>query len=119
MASFLLLVLPAIWLAARGYMWTIEHGLKIDTHARPDGIMDRLVILAMLLPMIPVMLVAILVAGIPWMLLMARLLPWADIQFFSRQKGPRFPPLSDWLDRLWLRMIEHRGRRTPPDRPSS
>jgi|SRR6185369_2620407 len=113
LASFFLLVLPAIYFAGMGYMWLIEHGLKFDTNAKPDGIMDRLRILVIVLPLIPVMLVAILVSGIPWMLVMARFLSWADIQYFTRRKGPRLPLLSDWLDRMWLRMIESRKPESP------
>jgi len=51
---------------------------------------------------------AILLTGIPWMFAMAHLLSWNDIQYFTSKKGPRVPWLSDWLDRVWLRMIESR-----------
>jgi hypothetical protein len=115
LASFFVMVLPAIWFAGMGYMWFIEHGLKLDVNARPESVMDHLFILVAVLPMIPVMLVAILLSGIPWMLVMARLLSWDDIQYFTRRKGPRLPVLSDWLDRMWLRMIECRR----PDSPTS
>jgi hypothetical protein len=96
-------------------MWLIEHGFKLDLDAKPDGIVDGLLMLLMVLPIIPVMLLAILISGIPWMFVTSRVLSWADIQFFTKQKGPRFPILSDWLDRLWLRMIESRR----PERPTS
>jgi len=108
LASLFVVVLPAIWFAAMGYMWFIEHGLKLDANAQPDGIVDRLLILVAVLPMIPVMLVAILISGIPWMFVMSRVLSWVDIEYFTTKKGPRVPLLSDWLDRLWLRMIESR-----------
>ena len=108
LASFFVVVLPAIWFASMGYMWFIEHGLKFDTNAEPDGIVDRLLILVTLLPMIPVMLVAILISGIPWMFAMSRVLSWLVIEYYTTKKGPRVPLLSDWLDRLWLRMIESR-----------
>ena len=115
LATLFAVVLPAIWFAGMGYMSLIEHSLKLDTNAQPEGIVDRLLILVTVLPMIPVMLLAILIAGIPWMFVMSRLLSWADIQYFTTQKGPRFPLLSDWLDRLWLHMIESRR----PDSPTS
>lgn len=108
LASLFVVVLPAIWFAAMGYMWFIEHGLKLNANAKPDGIVDRLLILVAVLPMIPVMLVAILISGIPWMFVMSRVLSWVDIEYFTTKKGPRVPLLSDWLDRLWLRMIESR-----------
>jgi len=113
MGSFFVVVLPAIWFAEMGYMWFIEHGLKLDADSRPENVKDCLVILVSVLPMIPVMLAAILVSGIPWMLVMARLLSWDDIQHFSIRKGPRLPLLSDWLDRVWLRMIESRRPASP------
>jgi hypothetical protein len=108
LGSFFVVVLPAIWFAAMGYMWFIEHGLKLDVNARPESVKDHLAILVAVLPIIPVMLAAILVSGIPWMLVMARLLSWDDIQHFTKRKGPRLPLLSDWLDRIWLHMIESR-----------
>jgi hypothetical protein len=108
LATFFVLVLPAIWFAGMGYMWFIEHGLKLDTNAQPEGIVDRIISLVAVLPMIPIMLAAILVSGIPWMFVMARLLSWDDIQYFTKSKGPRLPLLSDWIDRMWLRMIESR-----------
>jgi len=106
MVSFFLVILPAIALAALGYMWYIENVLKLDVNAKPEGIVDRLFILVTVLPMIPVMVLGILVSGILWMLIMARLLSWPDIQYYTAKKGPRCPILSDWLDRLWLRMTE-------------
>ena len=113
LGSFFLIVLPAIWFAGMGYMWFIEHGLKLDVNARPESVMEHVVILVSVLPMIPVMLVAILVSGIPWMFVTARLLSWNDIRHFTRRKGPRLPLLSDWLDRIWLRMIESRRPESP------
>src|SRR5947209_4674468 len=83
LASLFVVVLPAIWIAAMGYTWFIQHGLQFDTEAKPEGFWDRLLILVTVLPMIPVMLVAIFVAGIPWMFLMSRLLSWTDIQYFT------------------------------------
>ena len=115
-ATFLAVVLPAIWFSGMGYMSLIERSLQLDIKAKPEGIADHFLILATVLPMIPVMLLAILIAGIPWMFAMSRLLSWDDIQYFTSQKGPRFPLLSDWLDRLWLRMIESR-RPDSPNRP--
>jgi hypothetical protein len=113
LASLFVIMLPAIWFAAMGYMWFIEHGLKLDTNATPEGIVDRLLILVTVLPMIPVMVGAILISGIPWMFAMSRLLSWADIQYFTKRKGPRFLLLSDWLDRVWLHMIEPRRPENP------
>ena len=119
LATFFVIVLPAIWFAAMGYMWFVEHGLKIDASAQPEGIVDRLVILLLLLPMIPLMVLAIYVAGIPWMFIMSRILPWADIEYFTGKKGPRIPLLSDWFDRMWLRMIECRKAKSPTDGPAN
>lgn len=113
LATLLAVVLPAIWFAGIAYLSLIEHGLKPDTNARPESMVDRLLILVMLLPLIPVFLAAILITGIPWMFAVSRLLSWADIQYFTNQTGPRFPFLSDWLDRLWLHMIESRRPRSP------
>ena len=121
-ATFFLVVLPAIWFSAMGYIWFIEHGLKLDTNSKPDGLMERLFILMLGLPIIPVMLAAILMAGIPWMFVMTRLLSLTDIEYFtkqnSKQKRPRLPFLSDWIDRLWLRMIESRRRARTTGRSS-
>jgi len=108
LATFFAIVLPAIWLSAMGYMWLVEHGLKIDTAAQPESIADRVLVLLLVLPMIPVMVLAIYIAGIPWMFIMSRILPWADIEYFTHKKGLRIPLLSDLSDRLWLRMIESR-----------
>ena len=113
LGSFFAVVLPAIWFAAMAYMWFIEHGLKLDVNVRPESVMDHLVILMAVLPIIPVMLAAILVSGIPWMLVTARLLSWNDIQHFTKRKGPGLPLLSDGLDRIWLRMIESRRPEGP------
>jgi hypothetical protein len=113
LGSFFIIVLPAICFAAMGYMWFIEHGLKLDVNARPESLMDRLVILVAGLPIVAVMLVAILVSGIPWMFVMARFLSWDDIQHFTKKKGPRLPLLSAWLDRIWVRMIESRKPESP------
>jgi hypothetical protein len=113
LASFFIVVLPAIWLAAMGYMWFMEHGLKLDASAKPEGIVDRFLTLLTVLPIIPTMLAAILATGIPWMFVMTRLLPLADIEYYTRQKGPRVPFLSDWLDRVCRRMIESRRKERP------
>jgi len=115
LSTLLIVVLPAIWFAGMGYMWLIEHGLKLDTQAKPQTLIDHLIILVALLPMIPVMVCAICLAGIPWMFVMAHTLSWEDIQYFTNQKGPRLPLLSDWLDRLWLHMV----RRRRPDSPTN
>src|SRR5215216_2310272 len=88
LGSFFVIVLPAIWFAAMRYMWFIEHVLKLDVNARPESVMDHLVILVAVLPIIPVMLVAIFVSGIPWMFVMARVLSWDAIQHFTKKKGP-------------------------------
>lgn len=108
LASFFVVVLPAIWFTGLGYMWFIEHGLKLDTTTKPEGVVDRLLVLVTVLPMIPLMLLAILISGIPWMFAMSRFLSWADIEHFTKQRGPRLPVLSAWLDRVWLRMIQSR-----------
>ncbi|MEI7729549.1 MAG: hypothetical protein WCO56_08245 [Verrucomicrobiota bacterium] len=113
LGTFFLVVLPAIYFAGMGYIWFLEHGLKLDMNARPEGIMDRLVVLMMVLPIIPVMLAAIMATGIPWMFVMARCLSWPDIQYFTSQKGPRFPMLSDWIDRMWSRMTEFKRPKSP------
>jgi len=115
LATFFVIVLPAIWFSAMGYMWLVEHGLKVDTAAQPESIADRLVVLLLLLPMIPVMVLAICIAGIPWMFIMSRILPWPDIEYFTGKKGPRIPVLSIVSDRMWLRMIESRKRGSPTD----
>lgn len=113
LVTFFLVVLPAISLAGIGYMWFLEHGLKFDTNAKPEAILDRLIVLLAVLPIIPVMLTAILLSGIPWMFAMARLLSWDDLQYLTKRKGPRLPFLSDWIDRIWSRMIEPKRPRSP------
>jgi len=118
LGSFFVIVLPAVWFAAMGYMWFIEQYVKVDVNATPESVMDHFLILLAVLPMIPVMLAAIVVSGIPWMFAMSRLLSWDDIQYFTMKKGPRLAVLSDWLDRMWLRMIESR-RPGPPDSGSN
>ena len=110
LATFFVVVLPAIGVTGMGYIWFLEHGLKLDTNAKPEGIMDRLSILLAAIPIIPTMLVAILVAAIPWMFMMSRVLSWADVQYYTKQKGPRLPLVSNWLDRVWIRMIESRKK---------
>lgn len=84
-----------------GYIWVLEDGLKLDMEARPETLLEELMILGTVLPIIPVM----SVTGITWMFLMARLLSPADIRYNASLKGPRLPVISGWLDRLWLRMI--------------
>jgi len=113
--SFLLLVLPSIWFTGNGYFWLLENALHLDTEAKPEGIMDRLFMLLMILPMIAAMLLGILFSSIPWMFIASRLLSWPDLQFYTNQnqKSPRMPLLSDWLDRLWLQMIEPKRPKTP------
>ena len=96
------------------YTWVMKNGLNLDTDAKPESIADQLLILAQVLPMIPLMVMAIFISSVPWMFVMSRLLSWADIVYFTKQKGPRLPIISDWLDRLWLRMIESRRPRVPP-----
>lgn len=76
-----------------------------------------LLVLLLLLPMVPVMMLAVCAAGIPWMFIMSRVLPWDDIESFTAKKGPRVPLLSDWLDRLWLRMIDRRRPQSPTRGP--
>lgn len=115
LATFFILVLPALGFAGMGYMWGIEHGFKLDPDAKPEGILDGLLMLLMVLPMIPVMSFAMLISGIVWMFVVSRVLSWADLQFFMNQKGPRLPILSDWLDRLWWHMVERRR----PENPTS
>ena len=117
LASFFTVVLPAIWLTGMGYMWFIEHGLKIDTTTKPEGVVDRLLVLVSVLPTIPLMVLAILISGIPWMFVMSRILSWAEIQHFTKQKGPRVPFVSAWLDRVWLHMIQSRRPASPPGGP--
>jgi len=107
-ASFFAVVLPAMWFTAMGYMWFVEHGLKLDTTTKPEGVIDQLLVLAAVLPMIAFMLLAILISGIPWMFVMSRVLSWADIEYFTKRREPRLPFLSAWLDRVWSRMIESR-----------
>lgn len=65
LASFFAVVLPAIWFTGMGYMWFVEHGLKLDTTTKPEGVVDRLLVLVAVLPMIALMLLAILISGIP------------------------------------------------------
>lgn len=111
--SFFAIALPAIWFTGMGYMWLVEHGIKFDTATKPEGFVDRIVVLLAVLPMIPLLVLAIFVSGIPWMFVMSRVLSWPDIQHFTKQKGPRLPFLSALLDRLWLRMIESRRPASP------
>ncbi len=113
LASYVAIVLPAIGLAGLGYMLFIEHGLKLDTTAKPGGVVDRLLVLGAVLPILPVMILAIIVSSIPWMFVMSRLLSWADIEHLTKQRGLRVPFLSVWLDRLWLRMIKSRSPQIP------
>ena len=112
LATFLVLVLPAIWFSGMGYIWFLETGLKLDLDKKSEGFADGLLMLATVFPIIPVMMVGILAAGIPWMFLMSRYLSWAEIQYYTKQKGPRMPLLAEWLDRLWERMIESRRTTT-------
>ncbi|MEY4202132.1 MAG: hypothetical protein RLZZ265_3872 [Verrucomicrobiota bacterium] len=115
LASLFAVVLPAICFAAMGYIWVMKNGLNLDTDAKPETIGDRMLILAQVLPMIPLMVMAVFISGVPWMFVMSRLLSWADIVYFTKQKGPRLPIISACLDRLWLRMIESRRPRVPLD----
>jgi hypothetical protein len=114
LASFFAVVLPAIWFTGMGYVWFIEHGLKFDTTAKPEGLVDRLLVLVAVLPMIPLMVLAIFISGIPWMFFMSRVLSWAEIQHFTKQKGPRLPFVSAWLDRMWIHMTQSRKPASPP-----
>lgn len=113
LATFFAVVLPAIWFSGMGYMWLIEHWQKLDSDATPEGVLDQLLNLVTVLPVLPVIVAAILISGIPWMFVVSRILSWADIQYYTKQKGRRIPFLSDWLDRLWLRMIESRRPKSP------
>ena len=113
LATFFVVVLPAIYFSGMGYIRLVEHGFGLDLDAKSDGIVDGFMGLLMVFPIIPVMLLSILITGIPWMFVASRVLSWADIQFFTKQKGPRLPILSDWIDRLWLRMIENRRPESP------
>lgn len=45
----------------------IEYVFKFDSEAKPDGIVDGLLMLLVILPIIPVMLLAIWISGVPWM----------------------------------------------------
>ena len=113
LATFFAVVLPAIWFSGMGYMWLIEHWQKLDSDATSEGVLDQLLNLVTVLPVLPVIVAAILISGIPWMFVVSRILSWADIQYYTKQKGRRIPFLSDWLDRLWLRMIESRRPKSP------
>jgi hypothetical protein len=113
LASLFAVVLPAICLAAVGYMWLLKHGLNLDVDAHPEGVLANLLMFLAVIPIIPTMLAAILLTGIPWMFVMAHFLSWDDIQYFTSKKGPRLPWLSDWLDRIWLHMIEPRRPESP------
>ena len=117
LVSMFAVVLPAIWFTGMGYISFSEHSLKLDANTKPEGVVDRLLILAAVLPMIPLMVLAIFLSGIPWMFVMSRVLSWADIQYFTEQKGPRLPFVSAWLDWMWLRMIQHRRPASPPGGP--
>ena len=112
-ATFFALVLPAIVLAGEGYFLFLEHGLKIDMNEKSEGIRDSLFMMLMMLPMVPTIVVGILLAGMPWMFFMSRFLSWADIEYYGKQKGPRFPWLSDWLERIWERMLESKRKASP------
>ena len=113
LASFFAVVIPAIALTGIGYMWFIEHGLKLDSTTKPEGIGARLLVFGAVLPMIPLMVLAIFISGIPWMFVMSRVLSWAEIQHFTTQKGRHLPFVSAWLDRMWLRMIQSRRPTSP------
>ena len=54
LGSFFVIVLPAVWFAAMGYMWFIEQYVKVDVNATPESVMDHFLILLAVLPMIPV-----------------------------------------------------------------
>lgn len=113
LGSLYAVVLPAICLTGMGYMWFVQHSLKLDINTQQEGVVDRLLVLGAVLPMIPLMVLAIIISGIVWMFVMSRVLSWADIQHLTKQRGPRFPLVSSWLDRLWLRMIESRRPASP------
>jgi hypothetical protein len=95
-------------------MWLLNNGLNQDNNAHPEGVLANLLMVVAVIAIIPAMLAAILVTGIPWMFAMAHFLSWNDIQYFTSKKGRRVPWLSDWLDRVWLHMIEPRR----PERPT-
>lgn len=105
-ASFLAFMLPAIALAGGGYFWFVEQVLGLDTRAKPQGMLAGLLIVLGVLPMVFLMLVAILISSIMWMAVMACLLSWPDLEFYTNQKGPRVAWISDWLEKVWLRLIE-------------
>ena len=108
LGSFVVLVFPGIFLAGLGYIQLLEKGLGLNRDAAPNSFGDQLFFLLIFLPMLPAMLLAILVAGIPWMFIMSRFLSAADIEHFSKQKSASIPWVSNWLDQLWLRMIASR-----------
>lgn len=54
LATFLVVVLPALWFSGIGYMWLVEHVFEFDLDATPDGLVDGLLGLAVVLPIIPV-----------------------------------------------------------------
>jgi len=113
--SFFAVALPAISLVVIGYVWFFKYGLQWDIYAQPQSWLDRLCIFAAVLPLLPLLVLALTLAAIPWMRLLARCLSWADIEYFTKQKGAHIPLLSPWLERLWLRIIAHRRPEHLPD----
>ncbi len=110
LASFLAMVLPAISVAGMGYLSFLEKRLNLDMDAHLEGVVDHLLMLAAVIPMIPIMLTAIVLAGILWMVFIARCLSWPDIRFYTRQKGRHVPVLSDCLQRIWLQIVLSRSK---------
>ncbi len=113
MCSMFVLVLPALTAAGLAYIHFLEHGLGVDLDAKPENLIDGAVMVVSIFPMIVAMLAAIFVAGTLWMFVMSKVLPWSDIQYYTEMKSPRYPWISDTLDRIWKAMLKRRKDREP------
>jgi hypothetical protein len=114
-AGFLAFSLPWIVLTARAYSWiSIRWWLHVSESVESSSGLYWLLSLLVVAGVCPVTLIVTLLALIPWMFLMSRWLPWRDVEYFSRQRTPRIPLLSNWLDRLWAKMIAHRRSASSP-----
>ena len=108
MCSMFALVLPAIALSGMSYMYFLEHVLCFDMNESPANLVEGLKGLLVCAPIIVVMFLSVLVAGILWMFIMSKVLPWPDLMYYTKMEGPRYPWLSDFLDHLWNTMLKQR-----------
>jgi len=111
MCSMFVLVLPAIAASGLAYIHFLSNGLGVDMEAKPENLLDVAVMILSVLPMMAVMLTAIFVTGSIWMMIMSKVLPWPDIQYYTQMEGPRYPWISVTLDRMWKSMLTRRKHR--------